>query len=323
MPVARYESRDLQTAGRRRMHQGHRVFRRVTGKSAASAATAVAVLIFQTASARPALAAPPEPSTVRRTITSPVLDAVDQNTPGESEGYALGVPRNFAWCAGSYKPPGNGAPPSGFTAVTGWAQVYPEAGSPGEANPDASIVIANARTFVRLRATHEWRLVQDQASDDIAGGQYAADFGAGETKTIAVKALANGRVAVPVPATGFNTHFWLTKRGAYEAGSIDGVYVQMDMKADAPDAKFVANVGADWWRSPTAAYVNGFANNPGAGMSNWIELSTKWSTLRFYSGSAADFQASVPPQLAGPVAEKAPAIVRQRPNAPAPCLPRR
>lgn len=304
------------------MYHGHRLFRHGTGKSKVSAALVVAALIFHAVPDRSALGSQAKASPVDKTITSSVLDAIDQNTRGGSEGYAVGVPRNFAWCTGSYKPPGNGAPPSDFSAVTGWAQVYPEVGSPDEPNPDASIVIANARTYVRLRATRKWIRVQDQASDDIAGGHYAADFGEKETKTIAVRALPNGRVAVPVPAIGFNTHFWLTKRGVYQAGSVDGVYVQMDMKTNASGAKFVANVGADWWRDASAAYVNGFANNPGAGMSNWIELSTGWSTLRFYSGSTSEFQASLPPQLTDDIPDTTPAIVRHRAKDPAPCFPR-
>ena len=37
-------------------------------------------------------------------MATPMLDAIFQNTPGQSEGYALGVPKDYAWCSGSYKP---------------------------------------------------------------------------------------------------------------------------------------------------------------------------------------------------------------------------
>jgi len=305
------------------MHQCDRRLRFFTGKCVAAAAAIVATLIVHDASGCSALAGQSTTLSAGKRITSPILDAIDQNTSGESEGYAVGVPRNFAWCSGSYKPPGDGAPPSDFTAVTGWAQVYPEIGSPASSNSDTNIIVANAKTYVHLRATGEWMPVQDQATDTIAGAHYVADFGAGETREIAVKALRGGGAVLPAPTIGFNTHFWLTQRGTYEAGSIDGVYVQMDMKTDAPNLKLVANVGADWWRNSTAAYVSGFANNPGAGMSNWIELSTEWSTLRFYSGSASQLQAFPPPELAIPAREETSAIVRRRASSPAPCLPRR
>lgn len=303
------------------MCRHYRLFRFFAGKLAAPETLLVIALSFHVASGRPALANPSSTRSVDNTITSAMLDAINQNTCGESEGYAVGVPRHFAWWSGSYKPPGNGAPPPGFTAVTGWGQVYPEVGSPAP-DPDARIMVANARTYVRLRTTREWILVQDQATDRIAGAHYVADFAMEATREMMVKAQRDGSATLPVPTTGFNTHFWLVTRGSYGAGSIDGVYVQMDMRTDAPNVKLVANVGADWWRNAAAAYVSGFANNPGAGMSNWIELSTKWSTLRFYSVSSSQLQAYPPPQLASFTSETTPTIVRRRANISAPCPPK-
>jgi len=251
-----------------------------------------------------------------------MLDAINQNTPGQSEGYAVGVPRTFAWCSGSHKPPGNSAPPSDFTAVTGWGQVYPKVGSAAYSNPDGSIMVANAKTYVHLRTTREWILVQDQATDDIAGAHFVADFSKNASIEMRVNALPDSSVALGIPRIGFNAHFWLTNRGTYAAGSVDSVYVQMDMRKDNPNVKLVANVGADWWRNSTAAYVRGFANNPGAGMSNWIELSTQWSTLRFYSGSNSQLQADPPPQLAAATPETNPTIIRRHANTSAPCRSR-
>jgi hypothetical protein len=195
-------------------------------------------------------------------------------------------------------------------------------GSPAYSNPDGNILVRNAKTYVQLRATREWILVQDQATDNIAGAHFVADFAKETTEEMRISTLPDSSVALSVPTAGFNAHFWLMKRGTYVAGSIDGVYVQMEMRTDDPNVKLVANVGADWWRNSTAGYVPGFANNPGAGMSNWIELSTEWSTLRFYSGSSSQFQAYPPPQLAGSTPETTPTIIRRRADTPAPCLSR-
>ena len=230
------------------------------------------------------------------------------------------MPGTFAWCSGSYKPPSYSAPPSDFTAVTGWGQVYPKVGSPAYSNSDGSIIVANAKIYVHLRTTREWILVQDQATDDIAGAHFVADFARDASIEMRVNALPDSSVAFGIPTIGFNAHFWLIKRGTYAAGSVDGVYVQMDMRKDDPNVKLVANVGADWWRNSTAEFVRGFANNPGAGMSNWIELSTQWSTLRFYSGTSSQLRADPPPQLANSTPETNPTIIRRRANTSAPCL---
>jgi hypothetical protein len=84
----------------------------------------------------------------------------------------------------------------------------------------------------------------------------------------------------------------------------------MDMRVNDPNLQLVANIGADWWRNASAGYVNGFGNNPGAGMSNWVGLSTQWSTLRLYSWITSQLRADPPPQLAGSTPETIPTVIR-------------
>lgn len=226
-----------------------------------------------------------------------ISDVIAQNTIGNSEGTPVGVPASYAWYNGLYKPVGYSAPPSDFTSVTGWGQVYQEAGAPAVTNPSASVQVANARTYVHIKATGEWVLVQDQATNPIAGGHFVADFSGNSAIAMTVGALAGGVTALGTPPTGYNDHFWPSSRGVFAPGSVDAVYVQMDMRVTDPNLHLIANVGADWWRSPSAGYVSTFNNNPGAGMSNWVELSTQWSTLGFYSSTTAQFQADLPPGL--------------------------
>jgi hypothetical protein len=233
-----------------------------------------------------------------RTITAQILDAIDQNTPGRSAGYPVGVPTSYAWRRGSYKPQGASAPPSDFTAVTGWGAVYPKLGTAAYSNPDRNIVIANAKTYVHLNTTRQWVLVQDQSASGIGGAQFAADFKRTPPLPLKLSTQQDGSVVIGTPPPGYNAHFWIFDRGTYAAGSVDGVYVQMDVKTSDPNKEFVANVGADWWRDASAEFVQSFANNPGAGMSNWVELSTQWSTLRFYSWSTPTFVSDPPPPLA-------------------------
>lgn len=243
-------------------------------------------------------------------VTSPMLDSITQNTPGYSEGYAAGVPKRFAWCSGSYKPADYNAPPSDFTAVTGWGAIYPRAGAPEHWNPDATVEIANAKTYVRHKATREWVLIQDQPRLQIIGAHFVADFSSKEAVRMRSELQLHGSVAVGVPAFGYNNHFWFSERGTFPAGTIDGVYVQMDMRTNDPGISLVANVGADWWRDASADFLRNFSNNPGAGMSNWVELSTEWSTLRFYSLSTPQFQESPPPPLVE-AAQMRPAFTRR------------
>ncbi|MBH5372008.1 Ig-like domain-containing protein [Bradyrhizobium glycinis] len=225
-----------------------------------------------------------------------LAELIKQNTLGQSEGYPAGVPQSYNWYKG-WNPDGQLTPPAGFTAVEGWGQVYTEQGAP--ASPNADIELANAKTYVHIKETGQWLLVQDQSKLGIAGGHFVTDFTGNSGYPMTVTSLQSGAVSFDAPPAGYNDHFWQTARGTYTAGTVDGVYVQMDMRTTDPNAKLVGMVGVDWWRSSTAPYLADHSNNPGVGGSNWVELSTQWKTIGYYSMSTAAFQANLPPPLLG------------------------
>lgn len=246
-------------------------------------------------------------------MTFSMQDAIRQNTIGFSEGYPVGVPTSYAWYTGAFQPVGFAAAPSDFTAVTGWGQVYQESGEPAYANQNARVEVANARTYVHLRSTGEWVLVQNQPTNQIVGGHFVTNFAGNAGSEMNVTIKPDGTASFATPPTGYNDHFWQAARGTYRAGDVDAVYVQMDMRVTDPNLNLIANVGADWWRSATAGYVDGFSNNPGAGMSNWVDLSTEWTTLAFYSSSSI-FQADPPPPLLGATVETRPTLTSFSPD---------
>jgi Bacterial Ig-like domain len=232
-----------------------------------------------------------------------VSDIIAQNTIGLSEGNPVGVPASYAWYDGLYRPAGYAGPPAAFTSVTGWGQVYQKAGAPAYSNPNATIDVANAKTYIHIKATGEWVLVQNQANNQLAGAHFVADFSGNSAIAMTIGAQSGGGASLDTPPAGYNDHFWPSARGVYAAGAVDAVYVQMDMRVSDPNLQLIANVGADWWLTSSAGYVNGMANNPGAGMSNWVDLSTQWTTLGFYSSTTAQFQADLPPPLEGALNE--------------------
>ena len=251
-------------------------------------------------------------------MATPMLDAIFQNTPGQSEGYALGVPKNYAWCSGSYKA-ASGSPPPNFTAVTGKGQVYPKEGARAYLSTDG-ITIANAKTYVHLSTTREWVLVQDQATDEITGAHFVADFSPNAGMPMRLEAQPDRSVVIGAPPAGYNGLFLLANRGTFTAGSVDGVYVQIDMRTNDPTMKFVADVGADWYLDANVGVGRDLANISAAGQSNWVELTTQWSTLRFYSWSTAQLQANPPPPLADSLVAKQ-TITRRRAHTSSSCRP--
>lgn len=277
-------------------------------------------LILLAAAQVPVLANEPKARPLEIAVAESIPDVIAQNTPGYSEGYPAGVPKTYAWCNGSYRPPENSVPPPDFTAITGWGRIYPKFGAPVYSNPDAKITVANAKTYVHLSTTKEWVLVQDQADDQIVGAQFVADFTGNSGVEMTLRPQPDGSVVIDSPPSGYADLVWVAKRGTYAAGSVDGAYVQMEVRTNDPNMRLVANVGADWWRDPESEYVQGFANNRGVGTSNWVELSTQWTTLSFYSWNTTQFRSDPPP----PLAEASPVTRRigttRIASAPSPCL---
>ncbi|MGN6309973.1 MAG: hypothetical protein ACTHNN_10490 [Xanthobacteraceae bacterium] len=251
--------------------------------------------------------------------TSPLTDAIYQNTIGNSEGFPLGVPQGYDWYSGTNTIVGD-KPPSDFTSVTGWGQVYPEAGAAATTNTSANVQVANFKTYVHL-TNGGWVLVQDQSTNPIDGAHYTADFSGVANVAWNEATLADGSMTMDAPRSGYNDHFWPGARGTYGAGTIDGVFVEAQMKTNDPNANLVANIGADWWRSSTAPYVDGFANNPSPGMSDWVKLTTDYKTLYFSSMSPASLQADPPPGLTSVTEDPTAPVVTTPPVTTTPVTP--
>jgi hypothetical protein len=224
---------------------------------------------------------------------SALTDAIYQNTRGNSQGYPAGL----SWDTGVYGTSTLTPAPSGFSSLTGWGVVYPEAGAPVSANAASDTVqISNYTTYVHL-TNGSWVEVQNQPQDGIGGAHYVADFSGNANVPWTEQKLPDGSVSVDAPQVGYNDHFWPGVRGTYTPGTVDGVFIEANMKTNDASANLVAQLGADWWRSPTAQYVSGFANNPVVGGSNFTKLTTQWQTLYYTSLSPQQLQADPPPGL--------------------------
>jgi hypothetical protein len=215
--------------------------------------------------------------------------AREQNTRQKNRATPAGVPRGWSWYNGKSGLHGAARPPSGFSAVTGWGIVYPEAGRP-PSSVDVGVLVREFVTFLHL-ASGDWMEVQSQAKDVIDGAHFVADYSGNRNIPWTPRPSADGSIVFDAPRIGYNDHFWPKTRGTFGAEPVDGVFVSARVKTDAAGAPLVAALGADWWRSVTAAYENGFANNPGIGQSNFVKLATRWQTLYFYSLSTEQFEA--------------------------------
>jgi hypothetical protein len=245
------------------------------------------------------------------TQSTALADAISQITPGGSQGY----PDGLSWDTGLYGTTTLKPAPAGFSALTGWGVVYPEAGQPVSPNASSDTVqIEGFTTYVHL-TNGSWVQVQNQAQTGVSGLHYVADFSSSYTSSLNEQTLPDGSVSVDAPQVGYNDHFWPTQRGTFTPGTVDGVFVEANMKTNDPSANLVAQLGADWWLNSTAQYVSGFANNPVVGGGNFIKLSTQWQPVYYSSLSPQQLSADPPPPLQASAPSTPPTTV-STPSAP-------
>jgi hypothetical protein len=219
-------------------------------------------------------------------------EAIYQNTPGNSQGLPVGL----SWDTDTSSTKTVMPPPSGWSALSAWAQVYQEAGAPVSPNNASDTVQVQGFTTYLLLTNGSWVEVQNQGSG-IGGGHYVADFSTDTHTALTEQTLSDGSVSMDAPPAGYNDHFWPQARGTFTPGTVAGVFVEADMKTNDPNANLVAQLGADWWQNATAQYAGLNVNNTAVGLNNWTKLTTQWQTLYYTTLSPGQLEADPPPHL--------------------------
>jgi hypothetical protein len=157
----------------------------------------------------------------------------------------------------------------------------------GECNANAQIQIQDFTTDVLLN-TGQWIEVESQATDPVAGAAYVATYANNGTAT-----TSGGVVTANAPANGYVDHFYPETCGTFTPGTVEGAFVEAQMRTTDPSAELVGNLGADWWANSHAVYPN----NAGAADSDWELLTTNWQTFYATSLTTAQLEANPPPGL--------------------------
>ena len=230
-------------------------------------------------------------------------DAVAQNSGIDSGLRGYGVPPSYDWSDNGWPARGMSPAPSGFTAITGWGHVYPQAGMP---NVPCKVYVKGLQTYVH-KISGGWSRVQEQMTHPSALGQFSADVRTGSSATNT--RLADGTEIMNSPANGFMIHWWPSPRGMYPAGTVNGAFTLFMLKTDTANCHLVASAGIDYWRDANAPFLADFSNHPGAAVSSWVKLSTTYKYFYATNFTHAQLLADPPPPLIGS---------RARPPAPAP-----
>lgn len=213
------------------------------------------------------------------------------------EGKPHGVPANFDWASGPSVGMGNA--PGEFRAITAWGQLYEDAS--GNPASNTRVQLRSIRLYVLSKADGNWHLLQSSAM--VHGAAYVEDFAGDVNKPPAVRYEADGTLSVQA-GDGYNYHFWpASGRASIDPADIAGVFstVQARLILDDPNgiddrasARYLLNMGADYWLSLSAQWDQ-WKTNGGVAMGRFRYVTPEWQSFNMATLGPAELRANPPP----------------------------
>ena len=201
------------------------------------------------------------------------------------EGIPNGAPTDW-----KYKPRiENQNRPNNWNAVGQWGQVYLEEGFSYPEN--TAIEIANFKMYGYSEQLKEWKLINHSIPGDVF---YVEDFNGDTNKAFPNKIKKDYEnksliVKLDKDTKGFNLHPFSQQIDTKSVGLPDVKYVisQMDVRLvkwdengidDMDKARYVANVGGDWWRNVGDVWKPDWSTNVGIAQGQFRTISKEWKS---------------------------------------------
>lgn len=192
----------------------------------------------------------------------------------------------------------NGMKPSGWTAVGIWATIYMQEGEAPVLN--TGIEFQNMRLWA-YTATSGWVLLEHA---NPTGSFYDENF-SNDAHTSFISNYINygtekrTRIKLDYSTVGYNYHPFGSQISLYEKGLTDKdgnvingdilyIFSEMDIRlcvwdsavqSDIDDAKYVANIGADWWRAVGLSWSADWNNNKDVCVGQFRTITKEWKRL--------------------------------------------
>jgi hypothetical protein len=106
-----------------------------------------------------------------------------------------------------------------------------------------------------------------------------------------------------VAGNGYNFHFWPRERALIDPADVEGIFVTVEARLvvddadkidDRTEARYLLNVGADYWLDSDVGWQNG-ATNSGIGMGRFKYVEVEWKKFNMITLSRADVYKNPPP----------------------------
>ena len=179
--------------------------------------------------------------------------------------------------------------PNNWKAIGQWGQVYLEEGFDYPEN--TAIEIANFKMYGYSEQLKEWKLINHSIPGDVF---YVEDFNGDTNKVFPNKIKKDYEnktltVKLDKDTKGFNLHPFSQQIDTRSMGLPDVKYVisQMDVRLvkwdengidDMDKARYVANVGGDWWRNVGDVWKPDWSTNVGIAQGQFRTISKEWKS---------------------------------------------
>ncbi|MDZ8224899.1 MULTISPECIES: hypothetical protein [unclassified Nostoc] len=211
------------------------------------------------------------------------------------EGMPHGVPSYYSWAT---KPRIGSNNPKQFKAMTAWGQLYEAA----QGNPatNTRVQIKNIKAYYLSKLDNKWHLIQN--STKVEGAAYREDFSGNASTAANIRYESDGSVSVKA-GNGYNYHFWPSGRAAINPYDVRGMFttVQARLVVDNPkkrddrsQARYLLNMGGDYWLNLTARWDN-WKTNEDFGMGKFKYVTRKWRAFNMMTLPPNQIRRNPPP----------------------------
>lgn len=207
-----------------------------------------------------------------------------------------GVPDSYTWVSVPRINMGND--PGGSLALTAWGQLYEDIS--GNSALNARVQIQDMVTYTLGKTDGQWHQVQ--SSHRVEGAAYREDFIGDINKPADIRNESDGSISVTAGG-GFNFHFWPSERATINPNDISGVFTTVQARLilddlSKPDdraiARYLLNVGVDYWNTPDARWDN-WTTNDDAGMGRFKYVNSDWQAFNMSTVPTQIIRLNPPP----------------------------
>lgn len=212
-----------------------------------------------------------------------------------------GVPAAWSWA--NVPRLGLGNNPGEWTQFTAWGQIYEAANGNNATN--TRLEIKDLEAFYLSRRDNQWHKLQGamagQSGGKLHGARYVEDFANNENRAADTREEPDGGLSVTLDK-GHNFHFYPAARAEIDPEDIAGVFATARARTivadpnqpdDRANARYLMNVGADYWLKD--AHWDHLKNNNDAGIGRFKYVTPAWQSFNMTTLSGVALRRNPPP----------------------------